>query len=45
MATEFLESQISAKSYLEALEPNKNNYAGFNLIVEIKVDYFICAID
>tara|TARA_X000001036_G_scaffold68151_1_gene59076 strand:+ start:563 stop:1336 length:774 start_codon:yes stop_codon:yes gene_type:complete len=40
LVTEFLESQLSAKSYLEALEPNKENYAGFNLIIGDKSGLF-----
>ena len=33
LTTDFLESRLSAKSYLEELENKKDDYAGFNLIV------------
>ena len=33
LVTDFLESQLSAKGYLEELDDKKDSYAGFNLIV------------
>ena len=38
--TEFLESTLSAKAYLEDLEKEKENFAGFNLIVGDKNGLF-----
>ena len=40
LVTGFLESQLSAKAYLEKLEQEKNIYAGFNLIVGDKDGLF-----
>ena len=40
LITGFLESKLSAKSYLEEIEPEKENYAGFNLIVGDKDGLF-----
>jgi len=40
LVTGFLESDLSAKSYLEQLESNKEQYAGFNLIVGDKNGLF-----
>ena len=40
LVTYFLESDLSAKSYLEQLESNKEQYAGFNLIVGDKNGLF-----
>ena len=40
LVTEFLESTLSAKAYLEDLEKEKENFAGFNLIVGDKNGLF-----
>ena len=40
LVTEFLESQLSAKAYLEELDSEKDKYAGFNLIVGDKNGLF-----
>ena len=40
LVTDFLESNLSAKAYLEEIEPVMENYAGFNLIVGDKDGLF-----
>ena len=40
LVTDFLESNLSAKAYLEEIEPVMENYAGFNLIVGDKNGLF-----
>ena len=40
LVTDYLESNESAKTYLENLEPDKDNFAGFNLIVGDKHGLF-----
>ena len=42
LVTGFLESDLSAKNYLEQLESNKEQYAALILLLEIKMVYFIC---
>ncbi len=40
LVTDFLESKVSAKAYLEKIESTKEDYAGFNLIVGDKNGLF-----
>ena len=43
LVTDFLESNLSAKAYLEEIEPVMENYAGFNLIVGDKKGlFYVC---